>query len=342
MTTRARVAMVCAFAMLAVSRVDAQQRDALRRGHAAYDLADNAAAIPLLSRGLDPASGPRDSLWVAAVHKLIDALLSQADDSLAATWARWAHRQGNSFPVDGVNFSPAVVDVLQEARRTVDRTRIPRGVTIVWKWEGAGAAGGGQVLIARTGIAINARIGNGDFVTSGVATPVRAGSHQMLATAEGFLPERAPIEILPGVTTQVTFQLAPAAAGVVTIRSYPWAQVAIDTRPAGWSALLQRTTPGSHRISITRDGYRPFDTTIVVHKDDTARIAVTLRRLDGSTPPEPRPQWMLASALDSADIAGTIQRVREQLASSPPRRRRRHRSAPGSTGASVSRTSHSA
>src|SRR3990172_3027522 len=93
----------------------------LQQGHEAYDFAEFDRAIPLLSLGLNPAPGPRDSLWVSGLHKLAHALIENRQDSLAMVWLRWAARVAGAIQVDSINFPPPVVQAFASARDFVRR-----------------------------------------------------------------------------------------------------------------------------------------------------------------------------------------------------------------------------
>lgn len=97
--------LVAALALLSVSMARAQgPRQALLEGHQAYDFAQLDRAAELLAVGMDPSGGPQDSLWVAGLHKLADALLHSVPRTVVAAWLRWAARLVPELSVDSVNF----------------------------------------------------------------------------------------------------------------------------------------------------------------------------------------------------------------------------------------------
>ena len=102
------VSLIVLACVAASARAQAGRR-ALAAGTDSYLLADYQRAVPLLSLGLDPAGGARDQPWVQGVERLTDVLLVLRQDSLAATWLRWAIRLAPDFEVDEDVVPPAVV-----------------------------------------------------------------------------------------------------------------------------------------------------------------------------------------------------------------------------------------
>jgi len=250
-------------------------REALLHGHEAHNLAEFERAIPLLSLGLDPAAGPRDSLWVSGLHKLADALIENGQDSLAMVWLRWAAREAGAIPVDSINFPPLVVEALVRAKDFVHRASPDSAaVRVSYQWPTASAASPSGVVLVQLGRpSVSVRIEGGDSLHLGLATAIPAGSYTVLATADGYQPARAPVEILPGVTTVLAFTLAPVLPGLLYVASQPWGTLYLDGQPIGYTAIAaHRVLPGEHRLRIERQGFVPFDSTITVAQDERVRI----------------------------------------------------------------------
>lgn len=87
-------------------------RDSLRAGIDAYQQAQFDRAISLLAYGLNLAAGPPDSLRLASLYSLADALLQVGPGPLATTWLRWPSRHHTSRPL------------------RVDKTRVPPIVSL--------------------------------------------------------------------------------------------------------------------------------------------------------------------------------------------------------------------
>lgn len=243
-----------------------QGREALRQGHEAYDLAEFDRAVELLSLGLDPSAGPPDSLWVAGVHKLADALLELGNEAAVSAWLRWAVRLAPELQIDTINFPPRVVGAVRGAMQFVNASPAPRNVTLSWRWPAAmPRTMTGTLLIEGGEVSPSARIEGGDFLVAGVPRTLPAGSYTVLATADGYLPVRATLEVLPGVSTSVRFDLEPAVAGFLYVASRPWGVVFVNGERIGYTAIAgYRLAAGTYQVRIERPGYVPFDTTVTV------------------------------------------------------------------------------
>jgi hypothetical protein len=250
-------------------------REALLLGTRAYDLADFEGAISLLSRGLDPSATPRDNLWLGGVQKLAYALLERGQASLADTWLRWALRLEPGMALDSVNFPPTVWLAFDRARTQVANAPSDTASTrVTWQWSSMPAQmNAGSLVIRSAGPVIGARIENGDLLSAGVPRPVAPGSHTVLATADGYEPERLSVEVLPGVATQVMFQLRRMPPGFLYVASRPWGTVYLDGERIGYTTLAAHpVSAGTHRLRIERVGHAPVDTTIVVSRDQRVRL----------------------------------------------------------------------
>jgi hypothetical protein len=241
-------------------------REALLRGHQAYDFAEFDRAIELLSLGLDPSAGPQDSLWVAGLHKLADALLESGAEAAASTWLRWGVRLHPDLAIDSINFPPRVVEALRSAMQFVSANPTPQNVRVSWRWPAAmPRSNNGTLLIESGDVKPSGRIEGGSFLAPGVPQNLSAGSYPLLATAEGYLPVRATVEVLPEVTTSVRFDLEPALAGYLYVASRPWGIVSVNGERIGYTSIAGYRLPaGTHRVRVERPGYLPFDTTVTV------------------------------------------------------------------------------
>ncbi|HEX9729766.1 MAG TPA: PEGA domain-containing protein [Gemmatimonadales bacterium] len=254
-------------------------RDALAAGIRAHDVADFQTAAGLLSRGLDPEAGALDSLWVLGVHNLVDALNETDHAALAETWVRWALRQLPDMVVDTIAFPPAVKRVVQAAREAVDRTAGDTAtVRLRWIWSRDAGSGDRGALRLREGeIAVTAQVEDGAFLAGAVDRVLAPGSHTIVATAQGRVPARVTVEVLPGVTTVLDFQLAHAPPGTLYVDARPWAEVFLDNESVGYTLLVAHPVQaGRHQLRLVRDGYAPFDTTIAVSAGEPVRLGTVL------------------------------------------------------------------
>ncbi len=250
-------------------------RQLLAQGHQAYELAEFDRAAALLPLGLNPATGPRDTLWTRGVLRLAEVLMDAGREPVAQTWLRWGLRLAPDMLASDVEFPPAVIRAFNSAGEFVRTTTAdPTVVSTSWQWPTVETAQGAGALLIRGGdVQVNGRIEGGEFLVAGSPKSLAAGSYTILATAEGYLPTRTTVEVLPGVTTELSFRLAPASPGFLYVASRPWGTVYLDGERIGYTALAaRRLVPGTHRLRIEREAYLPFDTTFTVAQNQRLRL----------------------------------------------------------------------
>ncbi len=271
----ARAVVLAALVNGGLSSASAQTgREALAQGTEAYDRAEFQTAVRLLSRGLDPMTGQQDSLWGAGIHMLADALIEQGAASLADVWIRWALRIAPEVNVDSINFPPAVTNAFLAARRAIGESSADSATaSVAWEWSNtAGSPTRGAIRVTRGEALVTAELRGGGSVRAGEQRAVAAGVYLVVATATDYLPSQVTIEVLPGVTTVLDFELQPAT-GLLYVVSRPWGDVYLDGVRLGYTTLAARKVPvGPHRLRIQRDGYVPFDTTITIYGDQRLRL----------------------------------------------------------------------
>ncbi|MGH7568059.1 MAG: PEGA domain-containing protein [Gemmatimonadales bacterium] len=294
-------------------------RQALAAGTERYLLADYPSAASLLSRGLDPNAGPGDPLWLQSVGHLADVLLVLRQDSLAATWLRWATRLAPAFVVDEEVAPPAVVRAAAAARAFVDATPHDRFVArTTFEWPAVVRHGvplpPGTVRLAAATIPITARIGADQFLRGGEARRLPPGSHVVVVSAPGYLPTRLTVEALPGITTVVGVSLLPETAGQLYVTARPWGTVFVDGQRIGQTSVAaHRVAPGRHTIRLQRDSAAPTDTTIVVAERQPVRLSWVGRR---DSTGDARLDSAL-SALDAAETERGLQLLRQRMETQP-------------------------
>jgi len=310
------VSLIVLACVAASARAQAGRR-ALAAGTDSYLLADYQRAVPLLSLGLDPAGGARDQPWVQGVERLTDVLLVLRQDSLAATWLRWAIRLAPDFEVDEDVVPPAVVRAARAARAFVDAT--PQDAFVArteFHWPVTfRAAVPGTVRLSAANIPITARIGADQFLRGGESRTLPPGSYEVVVSAPGYLPTRLTIELLPGVETLVRVSLLPETAGLLYVSARPWGTVFIDGQRIGFTSVTaHRLLPGSHTVRLERDGGPTTDTTITVAERRPVRLSWIARR---DTVGEARLDNALG-ALDAGDIEGGVEMLQLFLPSRQP------------------------
>lgn len=284
---RLTIAALVTWIAIPASTLSAQAaRDSLTRGGDAYDLAEYDAAVRALSFGLDPAAGPRDSLWVTSVHKLAHGLIQMGRGSLATPWIRWAIRQMPRLPVNDQDFPPSVIAAFDSARARVQASGGDDTVAVTtWEWGRPAVAQEGSLRLLATDVPIKVSI-EGMGPVAAVQVPLRAGTYRITASAEGYRPATLSREVLPGVTTVLEFFLRSASVsspGYIYVTSVPWGSVYIDGQPANYTPVAaRRVEPGVHRLRIERVGYVPFDTVVRVLSTQRVRLGTVTLGKQGS------------------------------------------------------------
>lgn len=291
-------------------------RRALEAGTERYELADYQSAVPLLSAGLDPAAG-LDDLWMRGVQRLADVLLVLRQDSLAATWLRWAARLAPEFEVDADVMPPAVVRAGRAARAFVESTPPDRfGAVTTFQWPtGSRPAAEGSIRLAPADVPLSARIGADQFVRGGESRLLPPGSYQVVVSAPGYLPSRVTVEVLPGVATVVGVSLLPETAGFLYVTARPWAILSIDGERIGYTPMAgHRVAAASHVVRLERPTGEFKEIPVDVPERGHVRVAWATQH---DTTGDPRIDAALA-ALDSAQTERGVELLRSLLGAQPP------------------------
>jgi hypothetical protein len=178
---------------------------------------DTARRIELLGAALNPSACPPRGAWAVGVQLLAQTLLEDHQDSLAATWVRWAIRLAPDLQPDTVQFLPRVVEAFRSAREFVARTRSPAdsATTTTWVWPAQTTdAREGRLQVATTATAPAQVVVEGVGLIASGSAAIRSGSYAVRVSAPGYDSARATREVLPGVTTAIDFHLRSALAQV--------------------------------------------------------------------------------------------------------------------------------
>ena len=116
-------------------------------------------------------------------------------------------------------------------------------------------------------------------------TPVDQGQAPAAAPSESLTtPEalpapspalRQPVQRRPaaGVRPLAPRQAAPAAQGHLLLNTQPWSEVYLDGIGVGNTPKADLpVSPGTHHLRFVRDGFRPFETTVVVAAGTSVRL----------------------------------------------------------------------
>ncbi len=183
----------------------------IRQGIGAYNDFDPRRALPLLQRGVDPAAGPQDSLWALGVQYLAQILHEQGDETGARAWAHWAVRLDPDLELDSLNLLTDVINEFRRARGATAPQPDDARVTAQWVWpETDPGRGPGRIEVrsGEQGIAVQATLSGRGEVQGRATLP--AGTYEVVARAPGRRTARVTREVLPGITTILTFALEPA------------------------------------------------------------------------------------------------------------------------------------
>lgn len=222
-----RSALLALAALALAGPLTAQQtRDArLKAAFAAYDNFQEDQALQLLRDALNPSEGPADSLWFRGVEYLAEILITRSQQAEAAAWLRWAYRLEPNASVDSVTFIPELVSAARGAQQAVAGGSPGDSVTgTTYQWVAPGApAGRGMLRIESPGMAqpVNALVQGVGASGSGRTITLAPGTYEVQAAAQGYLAAVVRREVLPGVTTVLSFHLAPVAVAAAPTPAQP-------------------------------------------------------------------------------------------------------------------------
>jgi len=226
------------------------ERDSLRAGSEAYQVADFERAVPLLSYGLNPEADLPDTLWVGALHKLAHALIETGRVPLATVWLRWALRQRAPIQVDDANFPPALLSSFAEAATSLQLSRGDDSlVTTRWEWPPGpvsqltlGALRVSTDMDSFPGLAVRLAVTltvAGRLRLGGLALGqprhLAPGTYTVTVSGPEFRDVSVEREILPGVLTDIAFRL-PRRPVLLYLTSDPEALFYVDGQLVGFTA----------------------------------------------------------------------------------------------------------
>ena len=112
--------------------------------------------------------------------------------------------------------------------------------------------------------------------------PTRAGQASIEVAADGYETFRREVELSAGTTVTVDANLIPKKRdALLVIRTTPSADVLFDGKALGRAPLQLRTTPGSHELVATADGYREERVAMTLALGDRRDIELELKKTPG-------------------------------------------------------------
>lgn len=134
-----------------------------------------------------------------------------------------------------------------------------------------------------------------DLRIDGAVVPARqmpavleGGTHRLLLTATGMSPEAREVTVFPGETLPVVVQLQRAVGTIhAEVRNPLGAppqgiRVTLDGAPVNGIVISQQIAPGTHRIVVQAEGFRPLTREVAVLAQQTATLDLLLEPFPGS------------------------------------------------------------
>lgn len=109
---------------------------------------------------------------------------------------------------------------------------------------------------------------------------VNAGKQKLVVSRENFFPYERELLLSGGKVETVEATLASRAEAAVLRVTSPvdGAAVALDGRAMGIVPVESPVLPGTHKVAVTRDGYDPADTSVVVTAGERKDVTVPLAK----------------------------------------------------------------
>ena len=103
-----------------------------------------------------------------------------------------------------------------------------------------------------------------------------AGAHQVVVSKEGYGDYEQFVTLEGGKTTTVNAQLSVASGEVVVNTTPPGLEVLIDGKLIGPSPVRVTVAAGSHKYTVRREGWEPFEGTFTVSSGARAIVRVNM------------------------------------------------------------------
>ena len=103
-----------------------------------------------------------------------------------------------------------------------------------------------------------------------------AGAHQVVVSKEGYGDYQQSVTIEGGKTATVNAQLSEASGEVLVITTPPGLEVLIDGKLIGPSPVRVTVAAGSHKYTVRRQGWEPYEGTFTVSSGARATVRVNM------------------------------------------------------------------
>ncbi len=216
MTRLAFVVCIGLSALHSFTPLSAQVPDRSRIIDNARSEANSEIALDNVMPLVNPTVAGTDRLWAEALTTLGLHLVEGSvtpDPDLAQVWFRWGIRIQGEWAVDPSVYANSVIDSYRSARDAVERSSDAEGeadVETTWSWTNDfDRTRNGILRVSSTTMAALRVFVDGRPVTPDQGVPLAPGTYTVSSEADGYEPAVAVREVLPGVTTELTFGLAP-------------------------------------------------------------------------------------------------------------------------------------
>jgi hypothetical protein len=166
---------------------------------------------------------------------------------------------------------------------------------------------------------VEVRLGNRILGKSPLPQPlvVSSGPAELLTIqSDTFLPVQKLLDLPAGGAVEVTLELAPRASRAVlrVTSEYPGALAHINDDLSGSVPFEAVVVPGTHRISLTKEGFIPAVTSVLVGAGETKVVELGLN-------PEKRwfERWYVWAAIGVVVVAAAATAIAWSIEKPPPR-----------------------
>ncbi len=102
------------------------------------------------------------------------------------------------------------------------------------------------------------------------------GRYQLELRKEGFLPETRTLDLRSGDTAFVNVVLTAISGGSIQVGAFPAANVVLDGVPSGRTPVTLPALPGTHRVTLWRDGFLEQSFEVLVRNYRVTRLEADL------------------------------------------------------------------